>query len=423
MANVKYFLFKREAVTPSSESSSDTGDNLSLLAVPAHNVSYISALSGQVVFVFNEAGIYDHYSGAAHEAMQKTQVVVSCKEGEEETMVQEVLAFIGNSENRKIVMRFDAVDGISTLSRAQSVGVITPKVFKHTTEIATGVLNLDPQAASSKTATGTTIGGVVFPSVDQRPTIDYNETAFSALAIGTEIGHSSHIWSNQGTGGSAYDITANTGAPVISRARNNKLDTNAITVAAGDLLHLDAEFETTRDYTMYMVYALSGITENYSIYSDAVGRTKGFGDGTTQNRVFFTFDGHTGRPAFADTTRRLHDPKLDDIELVGINKAGAQTCYVFVIRRDKDFNIYVHDYTGDEIAYIPANVGGIVQRDFRTDGDLVIDRIGGDATSAAPSDTWKGEIARFGVIEQDIGGSSSAKLARDLFDRYNYYSF
>ena len=320
-------------------------------------------------------------------------------------------------------MRFDAVEGISTLSRSHSVGAIAPKVFKHTTEIATGAINLDTQSANSKTTTATTVGGIAFPSVDHKPTIDYNETAFSAINIGTEISTAHTNWTNQGTGDATYNLTSNTGAPVVSRAGNNKLNTNAITVAAGDLLHLDSEFTTAREYTMYMVYSISGIVENYSIYSDSGGQTRGIGDGTAQNRVFFKFNGLMGRPAFADTTSRLHDPKLDDIDIVGINKAGAQTCYVFVIRRDKDYNIFVQDYTGGEIAYIPANVGGFQGRNFRTDGALTIDRIGGDATSGAPTDTWKGEIARFGVIEQDIGGSASAKLARDLFDRYNFYQF
>lgn len=422
MANVKYFLFKREAVGVSSETSSDTGDNLSLLAVPAHHVSYISALSGQVVFVFNEAGIYDHYSGAAHEAMQKTQVVVSCERGEEETMVQEVLAFIGNAENRKIVMRFDAVDGISTLSRAQSVGGVTPKVFRHTTEIATGALNIDPSAANSKNTAATTIAGIAFPSVDQKPIVDYNETAYSALANGTQIGHS-HAWNNLGTGSTTYDLNDDTGTASIQGAKAGVLSTRTVAIAAGDILHMANALTVKRDYTMYVVYGIDEIKKNYSIYSQYSGQTKGFGDGTTENRVYFTFDDHTGLPAFADTTKRIHDPKLDNISLVGVNKANAQTCYVFVIRRDKDYNIFVQDYSGGQIAYIPANIGGIDQRDFRTDGDLVIDRIGGDATTGAPTNTWEGDLARFGIIESDIGGSAAAKLARDLFDRYNLYPF
>jgi len=36
---------------------------------------------------------------------------------------------------------------------------------------------------------------------------------------------------------------------------------------------------------------------------------------------------------------------------------------------------------------------------------------------------WVGNIARFGVIETDIGRSQAARIARELFDTYNAFVF
>ena len=75
----------------------------------------------------------------------------------------------------------------------------------------------------------------------------------------------------------------------------------------------------------------------------------------------------------------------------------------------------MHNHTGETIAYIPAVVGGEATRDFRTDGNLNFNRVGGTL--------WKGHLSRFGVIGSDIGSSDGSSLAKQLFERYNFYSF
>jgi hypothetical protein len=427
---MKFFLFRREAVNAFSERKSNTGDGISVFGVPAESIANMTASRGKVNLTFNNAGTYDNFNGGTQEGLEKARVSINCTEGEEFEFIREIMEFIA-TESKKSIMILDVVSGFSTFKQAQVTdrSDLSAVVPNQPVIAATGEVSNDPASTDITSTATNTIAGVSFPSATTRPIVDYNDTSLTS-SIGQPVG-SSHSWENAGTGGATYHINADTGTAVHSRALTNDLRTDAVTVAAGDLLHLAAELTVSGDYTMYMAFGLSTRVEMYSIYSDASGRTSGFGDGTTEDRVYLTFDGNTGRPAFADTNNtdfdtvaaRIQDPKLDDLTANNKATAGAQICYVFVIRRDKDFNIYIHDYTGDVIAYIPANIGGATSKDFRTDGDLKIDRIGGDASTGAPSDTWKGELARFGVIESDIGRTEAARIAREIFDRYNYYEF
>ena len=54
-----------------------------------------------------------------------------------------------------------------------------------------------------------------------------------------------------------------------------------------------------------------------------------------------------------------------------------------------------------------------------TSGRLKIERLG-TAKDLATSHFNKSSIARFGVIEKDIGVDSAAQLAQDLFNLYNF---
>jgi len=427
---MKFFLFRTEPVNAFSERKSNTGDGISVFGVPAESIANMTASRGKVNLAFNNAGTYDNFTGRNEEGLEKARVSVSCVEGEEFDMIRDIMEFISADSNKNIMV-LDVVSGFSSLKQAQvnSTSDLVAFIPSQPVIAATGEVSNDPASTDITSTATNTIAGVSFPSASTRPIVDYNEDSLTS-AIGQPVG-SSHAWENAGTGGVTYNIDDDTGTPTHSRAKNNDLNTDAVTVAAGDLLHLAAELTVTGDFTMYMVYSISAVVQMYSIYSDTGGRTKGFGDGTTEDRLYFTFSGNTGRPASAYTNNTdfdtveayVQDPKLDDVTSNNKATVGAQLCNVLVVRRDKDFNIYAHNYTGDVIAYIPAVVGGMASRDFRTDGDLVIDRIGGDATSGAPSDTWKGELARFGVIDSDIGRAESARIARELFERYNYYNF
>jgi len=423
MAGEKYFLFQREPVTEYSSTESNTGDGLSVIAIPSDKIANITAKKGIVVFRFHGAGIYDSYGGSENEGLPNVKIEVACEAGNEVALIEQVLTFISRETSRSI-MKFDVVSATSTfpLAKVSAPEDLTSLVPKQPVVLATQVVSNDPANTDITSTATTTIAGVTFPSASTMPIVDYNETALSAYAIGAEVGQTNH-WHNQGTGGSDYEMDANTGDPIHSRARNNYLNTNAVTVTAAEDLHLKNALEVQGEYTMYMVYGLQARLEMYPIYGSTSSAAKGFGRGSTEDVMSFSFDTGSAAPAnvLTNTTAydtkasRLQDPKLDNIETLGVANAGAQICYVWVIRRDKDFNIYIHDYQGDVIGYIPRKVDGTE----RTDGDLTIDRLCGDGSGTE----WKGEIARFGVIESDIGRGEAARIARELFTRYNYYSF
>jgi len=422
MAGEKYFLFQREPVTEYSSTESNTGDGLSVIAIPSDKIANITAKKGIVVFRFHGAGIYDSYGGSENEGLPNVKIEVACEAGNEVALIEQVLTFISRETSRSI-MKFDVVSATSTfpLAKVSAPEDLKSLVPKQPVVLATQVVSNDPANTDITSTATTTIAGVTFPSASTQPTIDYADTGLTGT-IGSNVG-SSHTWTNLGTGGTTYDINADTGNPQHSRARNNNLATDAVTITAVDALHLNNKLTVAGEYTMYMVYGLTARVQMYPIYGSSSSAAKGFGRGSTEDVMSFSFDTGSAAPAnvLTNTTdydtkaSRLQDPKLDNIETLGVTNAGAQICSVWVIRRDKDFNIYIHDYQGDVIGYIPRKVDGTE----RTDGDLSVDRLGGDGTGTE----WKGELARFGVIESDIGRGEAARIARELFTRYNYYSF
>ena len=107
-----------------------------------------------------------------------------------------------------------------------------------------------------------------------------------------------------------------------------------------------------------------------------------------------------------------------------------ETLHVFVIRRDKNSNMYLHNRTGDLVGFIPSfTMADTLDRktttfDFMTDGGLLIEQIGSAGgivdASSSPNKSFRGNLARFGVIENDIGANATANLAQDLFKLYNF---
>lgn len=422
MSQAKYFIFQREPVTEFSSTESNTGDGLSVIAIPADKIANVTARIGTVVFRFHNAGIYESYGGSENEGLPNVKIEVACEEGNEVALIEQVLTFISRETNKSI-MKFDVVSATSTFPLAKVTGAEDLKslVPKQPVVLATQAISSDPANTDLTSTATTTIAGVTFPSATTRPTIDYGDTGFTG-SIGVNVG-GSHTWTNLGTGSTTYDINADTGNPLHSRARNNNLATDAVTLTASDALHLHSAFTASGAYTMYMAYGLTGRVEMYPIYGSSAKTSQGFGRGTTEDVMTLSYDSGSAAPAnvstntteFSTKASRLQDPKLDNIETLGVGNAGAQICYVWVIRRDKDFNIYVHDYQGHVIGQLPRKVDGTE----RTDGDLTVDRLGGDGTGTE----WKGELARFGVIETDVGTSEAARIAQELFARYNYYSF
>jgi hypothetical protein len=127
---------------------------------------------------------------------------------------------------------------------------------------------------------------------------------------------------------------------------------------------------------------------------------------------------------------------------------SRQFCYTFVIRRDKDFNVYLHNHEGEIVAFVPAftekstskvvtkikskpteKSKGIYEKTTtpitskvtagssnRTDGNLLLEQLGSSDENITSS--FSGTLARFGVIKRDIGNGGASQLAKDLYELY-----
>jgi hypothetical protein len=173
-------------------------------------------------------------------------------------------------------------------------------------------------------------------------------------------------------------------------------------------------------------YTASLFSSYFSVlYGDAAGETLGPGGrfpdsgpaGKTEldtNRFSFRHSGQTGPVAEAFGDGRILD---DDLTNPSFNP-----CHVFVIRRDEDDNIIVHNRDGDvevvipavpisEESPLPSATSG------STRGNLKIERLG-TTEDILTNHFHKAVLARFGVIPEDIGTNESAKLAKELFSLY-----
>jgi hypothetical protein len=423
MASDKYFLFRREDITEYSEVFSNNGDNLSILAISADHVGYITAKRGKVVIIFNNAGLYDTDGGSDREALAKTRVEVGCKVGDERTMLNKILEFITSPNTSRRVLKFDAVTGVSNFQEAELAGklTITTIIPKQPTVMSSQQISNDPASIDLTQTTTTTIDDIAFTSPTLMPIVDYNPSGLDSYAIGAEIGQT-HNWHNTGTGGSTYDLDSNTDAPVKIGSRDCGIRGNAVDIGASpEQLNLKNQLVVEDDYTMYMVIG----AVDYASWGGSIV------DGGSYTRIGFAED-DTGLPlnsqfwvrhdvnlqggpvAHIDTTAteydtesyRYPDPKLTE----GVLHTGevGQTCYVFVLRRDKEYNMYLHNHTGEMVGYIPASTSGLRER---TDGDLEIDNIGTG---------FRGYLGRFGVIPSDIGAAEANRIARDMYEKYYY---
>ena len=89
-----------------------------------------------------------------------------------------------------------------------------------------------------------------------------------------------------------------------------------------------------------------------------------------------------------------------------------------IIRRDKNFNMFLHNRDGDIIAKIPAktNIDDpslVASSPGRTDGDLVFKAVG-----TSRNNIGKFFLNRFGIIKSDIGANNAANLAKQLYKFY-----
>jgi len=432
----KFFLFRKEEINDNSARASDTGVGLSVLAIPAKHVSFITAQKGAVIITFNDASLYEHIELFDSEAIEKTSVTISCNVGEEFGLLENIISFMSSSN--KSTIKFDVVEENSTFKKAvlSSSQDIEAKIKVNPIQRTTGEISKGSQATEFQG----TVGEIFFG--ENLPALDFNHEGLSGYADGAEI----TAWANAGTGGGTYSIAANVGDPLNETtltAAKGLAKVNA-TIALDDYFVVPNAYTVREDYTIYMAVRVSSDVEGMGvIYGDDSGETMGFCFGNVvydasggidkAGPAVSTFkvrhDARTGEPAKAFTSNSQNGTVEYSFPENFIDTESGETLQVFVIRRDTDFNMYLHNRNGDLVSFIPSFtiLDTLGKKETgssnMTDGDLLIEQVGsggGIVAASGPSLSFKGNLGRFGVIENDIGANASANLAKDLFELYNF---
>ena len=403
IAMKKFFLFKRRDVNLSSTSVSDNGEGLDVLAIPVDSMAFMNAEYGKINIVFNNATIYEESSLLDGESFKKTSVSVSCTPGSEADLIEDILKFISSINTASNVMRFDAVLGKATASKA---------IVNDFTDVISEVKQYPVSRVSQKSSTNTFIGGTAgtaFGTGNVLESIDFGEGNKPVIDLSeSNIGHSSsnvNGWTNTGSGGSTYNVSSISGTVAYTAtggATVNGLSTASADIETGEHLELANNYVAKDDFTFYCVIGRTKSQIETSRFMGPVAQ------GPTANNLLFmdTF----GVDEFKILLRNTDDP--EGVITIPVDKAiisPDQTTYVFVIRRDKDSNIFVHDATGSVVGIAEAN---LIKPNV-TNGDFFFRYIGDGG-----SNRFQGNVARIGVIEKDIGTSAASKLALDLASRY-----
>ena len=440
----KFFLFRRKEVSKASTFASDTGEGVDIFGVAADLLAFMTAEQGAVKMVFNNATPYEDNNLVDGDSMQKSSVTVSCQEGKEMDVIESIMIFIGN-DGRTNVMKFDAVSNFSNLSdlRLGNVSDVVSQVRKNPVERTTGNKSTKTFiGGTAATAFGSpnTIQGIDFGSTENKPIVDFHEGG-----IGVSSGTSVNAWTNAGTGSTTYNATTN-GTPTKLTAvgrEGSGVSTIAADVTTSQYFILGTELLIGDDFTMYMV--LSNTPSDILTLNNgriAKGNVFGSDDGTcfglsgttsdaSENLFVIRFNTFTG-----DAAKTGGNPPQS-----ATDENDVETMQVVVVRRTKDDVVFVHDASGQIISTfkkeeaeaavrtITSRYGTTIQQPLvqesssrslnesgRLDGVLAIKNFGGAPGSPEPK--FAGHIARFGVIQKDIGTENAASLAQDLHDLY-----
>ena len=398
----KFFLFKRRDVNLASTAVSDSGEGLDVLAIPTDSLAFITAEYGKILIVFNDSTIYEENKLLDGESFKKTSVYVSCEPGSEASLIEDILKFISAEKTTSSIMRFDAVLGKTTAAKAV-VGDFTDVKA----EVKQYPVSRVSQEASTKTFIGGT-DGTAFGTDTTIGDIDFGEGNVPIIDfIESNISHSSsnvNGWPNSGSGNSTYDVSSVVGPiPYVATggATVNGLSTASATFSTSDSLTLANAYTTSKDFTFFCVIGRTKAETEVSKFVGAIAQ------GATASNYMFLDPLDVSQ--FKMRLRNAYD--LDGELSASTGRpiiTPDQTAYVFVVRRDKNSNIFFHDSTGSVVATIPANT----ERPNTTTGSFSITKIGNSNYK------FQGNVARLGVIEKDIGTSAGAKLALDLAKKY-----
>lgn len=409
----KFFLFKREEPQEYHNSKSDTGEALSILAIPADSLSYMTAAKGSIDILFNNASPYEQSNLTDGESIEKTEVTVGCADGREAELMEAIMNFISR-DSKQNIMRFDALEIANTFPENSGFTTINAKVRQNpikrvdqsiSTQTFIGVDN----TSGALTPATTSIAGVDFLSTANLPIIDYNELVLEGKGYsdGASITH----WDNDsdavpGTG-NVFDLHPNDNNPVYRDATTYISTGWADFRGASSAQHnfmLSSNASTAEtltvygDYTMYMVLVLTAGTYVSAVYS---------GDSDATNGPFpFKSAGSEFKFEFSNSTSAFKSDKQSSSTFPGTSSdlTSDNLLFSFVIRRDANNNIFVYDRNGSIALSFPY--------DGSNDGQLIINEIG----AVLLQDDFG--LARFGVINKDMGNDFCVKLAGELYDRY-----
>ena len=445
----KFFLFRRSFPEGKAKRFSESGVDISILGVSADEIAFMTAGKGEVNITFNGAGMYEHNELFVGDSIEKTNITITCKSGEEMQLIEKIMHFVSNPTGRPI-MKFDAVEKTASFDNVSisSVSDILTKIKSQPTEMASQKLSTGDPASRFRNI----VGGINFGSTANKPFLDYNHE----LLTGADDSNIT-LWRNSGTGSSAYNLAAHDDGGNVTvqdeaTAITTGLSKNCAQFAVGTFLNIpDATIED--DYTIYFAIGDPGTGAGSfgSLFGDDLGETLGFSKDGHSSIFTMRHGGLEGRPFEQDTnTSEGGSIKYDFPDKSRGTQIGArQFCYVFVIRRDKDFNVSLHNHEGEIIAFIPAftenstskiqsinkgkdkyekksisiNSKVTTASPGRTDGNLLLQRLGvagvdAVSTAARPATSFSGTLARFGVIKRDIGAGSASELAKDLYELY-----
>ena len=446
MVSKKFFLFRRTDPVGSDKRFSENGTDIPILGIPADQVAFITDGRGSVTLTFNGAGMYENSKLFIGDSIEKTNVSISCKEGSELNLIEKIILFASKSDG-KTIMKFDAVTERAAFDDVviSNVTDIKAKIKSQPTEMVSQQISTGDPASRFRNI----IGGINFGSATNKPFLDYNHELLTGADDSTLT-----LWRNSGTGSSAYNLANHTGTVTVqteATALATGLSKACAQFAVGAFLDIPS-VTIEDDYTVYFAIGDPGVgTNSFGVlFGDDDGETLGFSSEGYNSLFTMRHDGLSGKPFEVDSNTsengsvRYAFPDKSRTTEIG----SRQFCYTFVIRRDKDFNVYLHNHEGEIVAFVPAfterstskvvtkvkskpteKSKGIYEKTTtpitskvtagssnRTDGNLLLEQLGSSDENITSN--FAGTLARFGVIKRDIGDSGASQLAKDLYELY-----
>ncbi len=449
----KFFLFRRSNPLGPVKRFSENGKDISILGIAADQISFITAGRGEINITFNGASIYEDSELSVGDSIEKTNISISCQEGSEMNLIEKIMFFVSR-EDSKTIMKFDVLDNVTPFRE-----VITTSV----SDISSKIKAQPTERVSQKISTGdvanrfaNVIGEINFGTRENRPFVDYNHQSMFPVDDTDIVAVAAAEVKNAGTGGAAFDISGGTGSVTTqteATAAATGLSQIALQFATNSFLDVP-DVTVKDDYTMYFVIGDPGSGsggEGFGVlFGDDAGETLGFSSAGFPDEFTMRHDGLDGKPfrvKTLDNTQGTEAYQFPDRSSKA-NIGERQFCYVFVIRRDKQLNMYLYNHEGELVAFVPAfTVKSTDKPKFetktnnlldyrkeqrkklsrkeikvtagtpdRTDGNLLIQQLGSSGSNV--TDSFSGTLGRFGIITRDTGDAFCSQLAQDLYELY-----